>query len=407
MNLQLIVVLLLIFIGLFIKPFSYGLWDFIFKFIIFVGTTYLLYKNFLQNTVENKKDHVEDKSKKPLPPEINSENKESWNLSDLLYEDESSKQFIIDQFLALSGILIPDQGWIVYKLNNYKLNVIEQVSFSDFKLESVPDQIDLSGLYKIIDDRNEILIENNIQNANYSFHYYQNTEYVVSSFLSVPINISNSEKIFFIFDSATPEQFNKQDAEIIEKIVNGIRSTIKFRLKSISLLSELKSNKKLLNFAMLINKCNTISTAIDTLTEFVSKEFEADRLTVCSTIQNSEKAVIRKVIGQQDTFAEDSEFLLEEGLTGWVISKNKPYVIEDLEKGEYFIPRYTKDEKTNYGLRSFLGIPFNHEDTVYGAITLEDHQPNKYTKYDKQFLKEISNIFTTIFRRKNINKKET
>ncbi|MCK5033521.1 MAG: GAF domain-containing protein, partial [Calditrichia bacterium] len=82
------------------------------------------------------------------------------------------------------------------------------------------------------------------------------------------------------------------------------------------------------------------------------------------------------------------------------------YVIEDLEKGEYFIPRYTKDEKTNYGLRSFLGIPFNHEDTVYGAITLEDHQPNKYTKYDKQFLKEISNIFTTIFRRKNINKKE-
>ncbi|MCK5033996.1 MAG: hypothetical protein KAS18_10195, partial [Calditrichia bacterium] len=303
MNLQLIVVLLLIFIGLFIKPFSYGLWDFIFKFIIFVGTTYLLYKNFLQNTVENKKDHVEDKSKKPLPPEINSENKESWNLSDLLYEDESSKQFIIDQFLALSGILIPDQGWIVYKLNNYKLNVIEQVSFSDFKLESVPDQIDLSGLYKIIDDRNEILIENNIQNANYSFHYYQNTEYVVSSFLSVPINISNSEKIFFIFDSATPEQFNKQDAEIIEKIVNGLRSTIKFRLKSISLLSELKSNKKLLNFAMLINKCNTISTAIDTLTEFVSKEFEADRLTVCSTIQNSEKAVIRKVIGQQDTFA--------------------------------------------------------------------------------------------------------
>ena len=407
MNLQLIVVLLLIFIGLFIKPFSYGLWDFIFKFIIFVGTTYLLYKNFLQNAVENKEAHVEDKSKKPLPPEINSENEESWNLLDLLYEDESSKQFIIDQFLALSGILIPDQGWIVYKLNDYKLNVIEQVSFSDFKLENVPDQIDLSGLYKIIDDRNEILIENNIQNANYSFHYYQNTEYAVSSFLSVPINISNSEKIFFIFDSAIPEQFNKQDTEIIEKIVNGIRSTIKFRLKSISLLSELKSNKKLLIFAMLINKCNTISTAIDTLAEFVSKEFEADRLTVCSTIQNTEKAVIRKVIGQQDTFAEDSEFLLEEGLTGWVISKNKPYVIEDLEKGEYFIPRYTKDEKTNYGLRSFLGIPFNHEDTVYGAITLEDHQPNKYANYDKLFLKEISNIFTTIFRRKNINKKET
>ena len=406
MNFQLIIVLLLIFVGLFIKPFSYGLWDFIFKFVIFIGTTYLLYKNFVQSNAENKEDHVEEKPKKLIPTDINNQDAESWLLSDLLNEDDSTKQFIIDQFLALSGILLPDQGWIVYKLNDYKLNVIEQVSFSDIKLENVPEQIDLSGLYKIIDDRNEILFENNIQEANYSFHYYENTAYTVSSFLSVPIKISNNEKIFFIFDSATPGQFNKQDTEIIEKIVNGIQSTIKFRLKSISLHYELKSQKKLLNFSMLINKCNTISTAIDTLAEFVSHEFEADRLTISSTILNSDKAVIRKVVGQKDIFAEDFEFLLEEGLTGWVISKNKPYIIEDLEKGEYFIPRYTKDEKTNFGLRSFLGIPFNVEDDVYGAITLEDHRPNKYANFDKQFLQEISNIFTTIFKRKNINKKE-
>jgi transcriptional regulator with GAF, ATPase, and Fis domain len=407
MNIQLIIILFLVFIGIFIKPFSYGVWDFIYKFIVFVGATYLIYKNFAQGSEENKDvEQSENIKQRVIPSDINSESNEPWSLSDLLSEDDSTQQYIKSQFLALAGILIPDQGWIVYKVNEYKLNVIYQISFSDFKLEDIPEQIDLIGLYKIIDERDELLIENNIQNASSSFQYYQDTEYNVSSFLSIPIKISGSEKLFFIFDSATVEQFNKQDTEIIDKIVNGVQSTIKFRLKSISLLSDLKSNKKLLDFAMQINTCNTISTAIDTLAEFVSAEFEAERLTISSTIQDSDKAVIRKVIGQQDTFTEDFEFELEEGLTGWVIGKDKPYIIEDLEKGEYFIPRYTKEEKSNYGLRSFIGIPFSYDDNVYGALTLEAQQSDKYSNYDKQFLEEITNIFSTIFRRKNINKKE-
>jgi len=407
MNIQLIIIFLLIFIGIFIKPFSYGLLDFIYKFIVFVGATYLIYKNFVQSSDENKDiEHIEEIKQRVIPSDIDRENKKPWILSDLLNDDESTQQYIKSQFLALAGILIPDQGWIVYKVNEFKLNVVYQISFSDFKLDNIPEQIDLAGLYKIIDDRDELLIENNIQNANYSFQYYQDIDYKVSSFLSIPIKISDNEKMFFIFDSAVSEQFNKQDTEIIDKITGGIQSTIKYRLKSISLLSELKSNKKLLDFALQINTCKTISTAIDTLANFVSNEFEADRLTISSTIQDSDKAVIRKVIGQQDTFTEDFEFHLEEGLTGWVIGKNKPYIIEDLEKGEYFIPRYTKEEKSNYGLRSFIGIPFNLDDNVYGAITLEAQQSNKYSNYDKQFLEEITKIFSTIYKRKNINKKE-
>lgn len=406
MNLQLIIILLLFFVGLFIKPFAYGLWDFVYKFVVFVAATYLLYRNFVYEKEENNDENFERKINKTIPEEINNDHAVNWKLSDLINEDEASKQYIIDQFLALAGIVLPDQGWIFHKFDNYKLNVIKQHSFSDLTLEDIPNQIDLSGIFKIIDDRDEILIENNIKNANYSFQYYNNTVYSVASFISIPISISNSEKFFFIYDSETAEQFNINDNEIIEKIGSGIQSTIKYRLNSISLLSELKSNKKLLAFSLQINNCNTISTAIDVLSNFVSSEFEADRLTICTTMQNSNKAVIRKVVGQKDIFNKDHEFILEEGLTGWVISKNKPYVIEDLEKGEYFIPRYGKDEKTNFGLRSFLGIPFSFKENVYGAITLEDHLPNKYSNDDKEFLQQISNIFKTIFNRKNTNKKE-
>jgi len=180
MNIQLIIIFLLIFIGIFIKPFSYGLLDFIYKFIVFIGATYLIYKNFIQSADENiDVEHTEEIKQRVLPSDIDNENGKPWNLADLLNDDESTQQYIKSQFLALAGILIPDQGWIVYKVNEFKLNVVYQISFSDFKLENIPEQIDLAGLYKIIDERDELLIENNIQNANYSFQYYQDIEYSV------------------------------------------------------------------------------------------------------------------------------------------------------------------------------------------------------------------------------------
>ena len=268
------------------------------------------------------------------------------------------------------------------------------------------NQIDLKGIYKIIDNREDLLIENNIQNANYSFQCYNEIDYHVSSFLGIPVSFSDKEKMFFLFDSATGGQFNKEDSETINNIIMGIQFAVKFRLKSISLLSTLHLNERLLNFSQQMNTCNTISSSFNVLADFVSTEFEADRLTICSTIPNSSKAMIRKAIGQQDMFKEGFEFELEEGLTGWVIGKNKPYIIEDLEKGEYFIPRYTKKEKSNYGLRSFIGIPFSNSDNVYGAITLESIQNDKYSGFEKKYLVEIVKIFTTIYLRKNINKKE-
>ena len=138
MNIQLIIIFLLIFIGIFIKPFSYGVLDFIYKFIVFVGATYLIYKNFVQNSDENKDlEYTEEIKQRVVPSDVDNENKKPWNLSDLLNNDEATQQYIKSQFLALAGILIPDQGWIIYKVNEFKLNVVYQISFSDFKLNKI------------------------------------------------------------------------------------------------------------------------------------------------------------------------------------------------------------------------------------------------------------------------------
>jgi signal transduction protein with GAF and PtsI domain len=148
-----------------------------------------------------------------------------------------------------------------------------------------------------------------------------------------------------------------------------------------------------------LNGCKTISIAIEKLAKKISEEFEATRLTIATVRPNTNVAVIKKVIGQENDFKENFEFPLDEGLTGWVISKNKPYIIDDLEKGEYFIPRYNKDEKSNYGFRSFLGIPIKVEEKIFGAITLEHYITRKYGESEKVNLQRYIEIFSTTFLR--------
>ena len=131
----------------------------------------------------------------------------------------------------------------------------------------------------------------------------------------------------------------------------------------------------------------------------ISKYFEASRLTISVIRSESGKGVIKKVIGQQDEFMENKEFLLDEGLTGWIINKQKPYLIDDLEKGEYFIPRYSKDEKSNFGLRSFLGIPIVNDKLSYGALTLEHQLPKKYSKRDQLKIEKYIDIFNSYYSR--------
>jgi len=205
--------------------------------------------------------------------------------------------------------------------------------------------------------------------------------------------------LFYVFDSANTENFNHDDKSLLELIRENIKVFIINRLKGYSLLTSLKEKDRLLDFATKLNGSKTVSIAINKLAEHLSSDFEATRLTISTKKADSDLAVIRRVVGQKNDFDEHFEFPLEQGLTGWVIGKNKPYLIEDMEKGKYFIPRYSKEEKSNFGLRSFLDVPIEAESKVYGAITVEHTLPGKYTEEDKQRISNIISIFSTTFLR--------
>jgi GAF domain-containing protein len=83
-----------------------------------------------------------------------------------------------------------------------------------------------------------------------------------------------------------------------------------------------------------------------------------------------------------------------------VILNNQVYLLDDIEKDGYFIPRFSKSEKTNYGLRSFLGIPLtaNTKDVI-GMICLEHKDTGVFTAYHKKVLKKYTVYFENSLKR--------
>jgi len=402
-----IIIILLCLLGIFVHPFDPGLLDFIYRFIIFAIIIYLVYTSLQSFQEEDtKKEDLRD-----FPAEIPSHEgpaalsePDPLNLDgrvqvySILNKEQRTKAYLKDQFDLLASLIFPDYGWIFYK-NNEEIHTLHHQALVETELTEIPERLPVNGLIKILDEKNDIVIENNLDTTKNLITYYQHLEYKPGSFLGLPVTLSADEKLFFVFDSHHTSHFNIEESSILSNLIKNTGIWLQTRIRGYEILAELNLQKKLLGFARSLNQCKSINSAMEEFTVIISKEFEATRLTISFIQKNSEQAVIKKVVGQEDEFPVNTEFPLDEGLSGWVISKDKPYLIEDMEKGEYFIPRYNKSEKSNNGLRSFLGMPLTAGDRTVGAITLEHQSPSKYEDTDKLKLHQYASLFSSTFLR--------
>jgi transcriptional regulator with GAF, ATPase, and Fis domain len=393
-----ILIVALCLIGIFVHPFDPGIMDFVYRFIVFSIIVYLVY-NVYQQSGESE-NRSQEQFFKPVPTSIKDEFtiSDEWHLAELIDGDDRTKQYLNDQFDILAGLMFPDSGWIFYKDGN-NINVVTHKNLSNNPIPNIQVYYPISGLIQILDEKDNIVIENNIDIADNLLPFYKDVDYSVKSFLGLPITFQNREKIFYVFDSHHAEHFNKDDTSLFVKLAENTSTWILNRVKAYNLLSNTKNQTKLLNFCKDLNGSKTISSAIEKFSLLISNEFEATRLTISLLKKDKNVGVIKKVIGQKDDFDENTEFTLDDGLTGWIISKQKPYLIDDLEKGDYFIPRYSKNEKSNFGFRSFLGVPIVADNQIFGAVTLEHRLANKFEENDKFKIIDLVEIFSTIFLR--------
>jgi transcriptional regulator with GAF, ATPase, and Fis domain len=212
--------------------------------------------------------------------------------------------------------------------------------------------------------------------------------------------LGKEQSFYFIFDTSENGFFNEEDFQVPIQVNFTLQYIIKNALELKDLKKNLLNESTKLKLNEQLNKSVTQSELITNYIEFLAEIFEAHKLTIALVDKNNPNiAEIIKTVGQLDSIKEGTRFATDEGLCGKVILNNQVYLIDDIEKDGYFIPRFSKNEKTNFGLRSFLGIPLNIVSETVGMISMEHKIPNTYTKNHRDLLKNYNVHFEAALRR--------
>lgn len=123
--------------------------------------------------------------------------------------------------------------------------------------------------------------------------------------------------------------------------------------------------------------------AFNVFVQFILRLFTFDRCVLC--YENQKEGEIRQVFGQIDHLDRGTRFPLDEGLMGWVIKRNSPLMIEDMQKGSYVRPRYYEGEDSKHGFHSMLGVPLGYQE-AWGCIGIESKRIGQFKEREKNGL---------------------
>jgi len=216
--------------------------------------------------------------------------------------------------------------------------------------------------------------------------YYQKTE-PIRSFLGVPICPADEVTGVLAIDSKVEGAFGDQDLDMLSAYKKLLEQGLillsereRFHMSYRSLLSQGQ-------FLAKIATCKEAEEVFDQLAKAAGSLFEYNRLTV-STLDEDDQEMARivRVLGEINEMGEGFRFKLLDGLNGWLIRQARPLLLSDLEDGDLFHPRFSRKERTNYGLHSFLGVPIQFADRVFGAISIESRRPDFYSLWDQRIL---------------------
>lgn len=107
--------------------------------------------------------------------------------------------------------------------------------------------------------------------------------------------------------------------------------------------------------------------------------------------ENSTPPVIRLKATQsfEPEYVKDRALRLHEGVVGYVVSTQRPYVIADVQNHERF---KEKDMASSLGLVSMVSVPLQgKEDKVMGVLNCFTSKPYEFTEIDINMLTAVAN----------------
>ena len=392
---------LLIIVGVLVNPASWGFWGkFVFKAFILIGSGIILYRMWVEfYETEDETDSISSDDKNSAEPELMFFENRLMFLKKSLHRNSEMLEFLRKQFAIIWNLILPHNGYLFLMLPNREVILLHKKIRENMEAQKKGKPIPVLDL---IDNAKGFLVENHVENGLTLLPFYSKNDFTPRSFLGFRLAIGEEFWFYWIFDAEVYDFFNHEDRAVLHKINETTLTFINKMLLAEKLKEENVQTAKALTLAQKLNLSRSIPTAVNWLTDFLIGEFQATKLTIAFRKNfdlTAEQGVINYSVGLEDSFKPGKEFPLEDGLNGWVILKNRPYLLDDIDKGEYFIPRFSREEKTNYGLRSFLSVPVRFNDQAIGMITLEDKESNKFSIYEKERLIKYAELFSTTFNR--------
>ncbi len=266
-----------------------------------------------------------------------------------------------------------------------------------------PRSTDFTAIFSLIKNSEQnILIENHLREDVHLNSLYDGINYKPGSIYIQRMLLDGGHALYWIFDAKSSGFFSAQDLDVPLKLESLCRETIQEFIYKINIKIEKSRWHTDMALYRSLLPVSGLEEALEALVERIASRFEAHKLTIAMKDRGEKfppTAHIVKTISMEEAGREGQKFELDDGLCGWVMAKDKMYLLDDIEKGEYFIPRFSKDEKTNYGLHAFMALPLHHDQEAIGVVQLEHKEPKKYTARDARDLKDMLKVFEDVLKR--------
>jgi GAF domain len=401
-----IITIVIALFGFFVSfEFLGGVGNSVFKILLFLALAYVLYLIFQQTEqqeespapVPDNQSPAVERTKISVESNLLTDNNES--IVELLNDkDLSVNSLVVSQFEILFNFYIPNNGYIFLETSKENTRLFYKNIKTGIQWK---DTQEIPHIIKLVKNHNDdILIENNLNAQSKLLPFYDMNNYSPGSVFALRTSLGNNQAFYFIFDVPDNGFFNEEDFSVPVQVNFTLQYIIKNALKLKELNKNFITEITKLKLTEKLNQSANQNELIGNYVEFLAEIFEAHKLTIAMSDRNNENiAEIIKTVGQLDSIKEGTRFAIDEGLCGKVILNKQVYLIDDIEKDGYFIPRFSKNEKTNFGLRSFLGIPLLVMGDTVGMISMEHKIPNTYTKHHKDLLKNYNAYFEAALQR--------
>ena len=210
----------------------------------------------------------------------------------------------------------------------------------------------------------------------------------IRSFLGVPLSSEQATAGVLAVGGEGAECFGEEDRDMLYRAGDLLIRVMDLCHRGIKWEMDQAVYRTHISLEKALERARDEESAVYGFIQHVQRVFPFDRISL--SVRERDEGIVRYVYGQGDIGDQGMRFALNEGLNGWVLKRNTPLLVGDMEEGNYIRPRYSRDEDLRHGLRSFLGIPLGSGEGAWGCISLESRSVDQYGIKERDVLQILA-----------------